>query len=695
MTDADKNSPVEPSEYTTGTRIEPAAFKPVTGVIRQGRKVGPGSVVTGVILLVCFAIAWFVFTAKSIYIKTDPAGAEINIDGGINIKLADRYLIGSGAYTISISAAGHYPINQTLIVDENQNQHFPFTLERLPGHLSIHTLPAVAAEIWIGDELKGTTPLTIRELPHASYSVRALTERYFPFEGGIEIEGKDLEQELAIELIPAWAEVRISSQPAGSDIYIDDNLAGQTPATTEILQGEHSIRIQVAGYKPWTDRIRVTANEPLDLSGVILEPADAVVLLETKPVNASITVDGVYHGQTPVEVALTPGTEANIRFFREGYQRATRTVTAISGDHQQILVVLNPELTAVEINSDPADAKLYVDGILRGSARQTLQLSTNPHKIEIRKEGYVDYTTTITPRTGIAQQIQVKLKTLRQARLEAIKPIIKTAAGQTLKLFYPGQFTMGASRREAGRRANETLRNIELTRPFYLSLHEVSNAEYRVYAKSHSSGENLGYDLNGDNQPVVNLGWDQAALYCNWLSEQDSIQAFYIVKNNKVIGYDLDATGYRLPTEAEWSWAARTRNGKELLKYPWGETYPPTVMNGNYADDAAADLVGYLIPEYRDNHAVTAPTGSFPANEKGLFDMGGNVSEWTNDIYDIPVASPNSLERDPTGPTAGDHHVIRGSSWAHGSIRELRLSYRDYGSAGKDDIGFRIARFME
>jgi len=75
--------------------------------------------------------------------------------------------------------------------------------------------------------------------------------------------------------------------------------------------------------------------------------------------------------------------------------------------------------------------------------------------------------------------------------------------------------------------------------------------------------------------------------------------------------------------------------------------------------------------------------------------MCGNAAEWVNDFYDIMVPQTEQARVDPLGPQRSDHHVIRGSSWAHGSITELRLSFRDYGSEARDDVGFRIARFID
>jgi formylglycine-generating enzyme required for sulfatase activity len=173
--------------------------------------------------------------------------------------------------------------------------------------------------------------------------------------------------------------------------------------------------------------------------------------------------------------------------------------------------------------------------------------------------------------------IRVTLKSLEQARQEQIKPVIATAAGQSLKLFYPGAFTMGASRREAGRRPNENLRDIQLERPFYISYREVSNSEYRAFDSEHSSGTVSGVTLDNEAQPVVRVSWHQGALYCNWLSEREALPPFYQVnEQDEVVGFNPQSSGYRLPSEAEWSWVARTEGSGNTLRYPWGDQLPPT-----------------------------------------------------------------------------------------------------------------------
>lgn len=258
-----------------------------------------------------------------------------------------------------------------------------------------------------------------------------------------------------------------------------------------------------------------------------------------------------------------------------------------------------------------------------------------------------------------------------------------------------GSFRMGASRREAGRRANESQRLVEITKPFYLSGKEVSNAEYRLYDAGHNSGSAEGMSLNNANHPVVNISWDDAARYCNWLSAKDKLQPAYIEVDGSMKPLAVPTNGYRLPTEAEWAYAARVAGRSDAARYPWGDGYPPQTVAGNFADAQIADTLANVVTGYNDGYRTSAPVGSFSAQPAGFHDLGGNVAEWINDYYAVYPGQSEQLVKDPSGPVKGDHHVVRDSSWRDGSITELRLSFRDYSRGPRDDLGFRIARYAD
>ena len=133
---------------------------------------------------------------------------------------------------------------------------------------------------------------------------------------------------------------------------------------------------------------------------------------------------------------------------------------------------------------------------------------------------------------------------------------------------------------------------------------------------------------------------------------------------------------------------------KETLRFDWGNYFPPPSNKKNYADEASAYINGRVIGGYNDNFLVSAPVGSFPPNHNGIFDLDNNVAEWLHNVYEIKETG-SRLAVDPLGKQDGDNRVIRGGSWAHSKLSQLRLSARDYGQMGRDDVGFRIARYAE
>jgi formylglycine-generating enzyme required for sulfatase activity len=337
---------------------------------------------------------------------------------------------------------------------------------------------------------------------------------------------------------------------------------------------------------------------------------------------------------------------------------------------------------------------LWVDGVNRGSGNQTLQLTTVAHKLELRRAGFLSFTATVTPRLGFEQAVEAQLQTEAQQRQARVPSVVRAAGAIELKLMPVGHYTMGSSRREAGRRANEGQRPVELRRLFYVSSHEITNAEFRQFHGEHKSGMFGGVSLNLDNQPVVLVTWQEAAAYCNWLSQKDGLPAAYQMQNGELTPVAPMNTGYRLPSEAEWEWLARYHAGAATLRYPWGEQLPVAPNSGNYADLSARAPLQDVIEGYEDGFVGAAPVGSYAPNALGVYDLGGNVSEWTTDVYATSFSTENEA-LDPMYLTAGNQHAVRGASWRTSNVGELRLSARTAGAGARDDLGFRIARYAE
>ncbi|MGV3590668.1 MAG: PEGA domain-containing protein [Gammaproteobacteria bacterium] len=676
--------------------IVPIDFTPVDPNRRdRGWRPNKAQVAVGGALLLFTGAAWFVLTARSVFFDVRPLGSAVDVEGSMALQVGPRYLIRSGPVDVTVQAEGYYDYTGTLTVGDAQAQTFAIELIPLPGFLDLDTGSVTGAEVFVDGEAVGTTPLSRLELAAGEHTLAVRKERYESVETSVTMEGRSTSQALSLELLPAWAELSLSTTPPGATVSIDGVDVGQTPLVAEVLAGQREVVVKLPAHKAWTDTIAITARENQTLAPITLEPADGLVMLRSTPSNASVTVDGTYQGQTPLEVSLPPGAEHNVVFFVNGYQEARRSVRTRADAETAVDVTLDPITSTVRIAATPEDAQLYVNGELRGNANQEVELLAASQTIEIRREGYVPFTRDFIARPGLPQQLSVDLKSLEQQRIESIKTEITTVNGQDLKLIHPGNFVMGASRREAGRQANEAIRNVSLTKPFYLSLTEVTNEQFAAFDPAHSSGIVEGRTLSNGPQPVVQVTWEQAARYCNWLSEQEQLPPFYVIEGENVTGFNADSTGYRLPTEAEWEWAARVAGDpSSLLRFPWGAELPPPPNQGNYADISAGSFLARILSDYNDGFIGSAPVASFPANANGFYDMGGNVAEWVHDYYGTAGLVGNAIETDPLGPPSGTYHVIRGSSWAHGTVTELRLSFRDYNNGPRDDVGFRVARYL-
>ena len=674
--------------------IAPATYRPTRTVVRPHKRRNVWSMAGVAGLVVFAAVVWFLVTAKSVNLAIEPTPDDVDVDGGIALALGGHWLLRPGAYTVVAEKRGFEPLRSSIEVTSADNQQFSLALVKLPGRLTVRT-SVPDAEVAIDGGRVGKAPVENLELRPGQHTLAVSAPRYLPQEQTVTIEGGGVEQSLDIALAPGWAAIRLDSSPSGAELRVDDQLVGTTPLTVDIDRGERNLELKLAGYKAWRQPLVVEPGVAQQLPVVALVKSDGLIDVRSSPSGAAVTVDGRFRGETPLELELAPGRSYRVSLSKAGYAPVTRTVEPTSGQDTSLSVTLEGRLGVVHVVAEPADAEIFVDGAAMGSSPRSLELTAIPHRLEVRKAGYATQTNTITPRPGFEQQVLVALQTETIARSASLAAQITTKAGQALVLVRsPGQFQMGASRREPGRRANETLYEVNLQRAFYVGTREVTNKEFRSFDAGHQSGSRDTHSLDEDMQPVVRVSWEDAARYCNWLSQQEGLPPAYHDIGGKLFGVSPMTTGYRLPTEAEWTWVARY-SGKEPLRYTWGNEMPPAPKSGNFADQSARATVQTVIEGYDDGFVVTAPVATFAANTLGIYDLGGNVAEWTHDLYSIEVSSGFDVPLDPLGPTVGEQHVIRGASYLSGEVANLRFTYRDYSGAGRDDVGFRIARYAD
>ena len=682
-----------PAEET----IAPTAFRRAAEapqVADDGTGHGALRWILGSALVALVILSWLLFTSSSVKFEVTPGEPDaFSVSGGwFRLPLGDRVLLREGGYTVRVSQRGYYDVTQNFEVGEEPNIIVDIEMRKLPGHVTVVTYPPADAVVAINESEVGPAPFGPIELLPGEHSVSVRAERFLPYSGVITVPGLGKHEQLSVQLVPRWAEVEITSEPPGASILAGETRVGETPATIELMEGKHQISVVREGYSAWDGTVVAEPNTATALPLIRLQPANARLLVNSIPRGANVTVNGRYRGQSPLSLDLAPDVNYEIGLSKAGYGMTSRKVRLEAASSDSITVDLTARTGTLVVNVQPADATVYVDGQARGTGSATLRLSSAPHRVEVRKPGYESWTRTVTPRPGYPQTLTASLRSLEEIERASVALERKTAAGQLLRRVEPGTFTLGSSRSEQGRRANEVIVPVKLTKPFLIGVKEVSNREFAQFRANHDSGADIHPSMAGDNNPVAKVTWADAAQYCNWLSAKEGLTPVYKQEFGEWVAIRPFPDGYRLPTEAEWVWAIRYQGGNGALKFSWGKDWPPGRDAGNYADKSAADLVPTIIPGYDDGFASTAEGGKFPANAIGIFDGAGNVAEWVNDFYTVPAPGITAPLVDPLGPDRGQSYVIRGSSWRHATPTELRLSYRDYGNELRPDVGFRVAR---
>jgi formylglycine-generating enzyme required for sulfatase activity len=230
-----------------------------------------------------------------------------------------------------------------------------------------------------------------------------------------------------------------------------------------------------------------------------------------------------------------------------------------------------------------------------------------------------------------------------------------------------GSFIMGSPTMEVGRGTDEVQHMVTLTTDFWMSDSEVTQKQYR-----NLTGDAPSMHQGGD-YPVEMVSWFDAVAYCNALSVKEKLTPCYQI-NGTTVGWadGVKCTGYRLPTEAEWEYAANPAS-------------PPRTI---YAGADTADGVAWHSGNAANTtHAVKTKT----ANGRGLYDLSGNVWEWVWDFYQANYeALPPT---NPIGPSTGTSRVIRGGSWIR-PASYARVAQRLYTTPANRDgyLGFRFVR---
>ena len=467
--------------------------------------------------------------------------------------------------------------------------------------------------------------------------------------------------------------ISIVIDPSDATILIDGVNRGSNK-TQQASPGKHTLRIEKEGYKPIEEVIDVSSMNILftkTLAAVDVQP----VSIKSVPPEARITINSQDKGVTDKGLFLYPG-RYKLKLGLSGYLDLEKEIDVSESGKNEFAFSLVKNSGIVNITVNPPDATVKINKE-DYTGKATIELPPGRYKIDVEKEGYVATseavdvvlgqtvvkTYTLIARTGnlqfsvspleaktqlrragvVVQEWQgmkllkglpvgtydleinaggyrsvKKTVTIQEGKAQIVEAVMEKESDVSsgMVLVEGGTFEMGS---EHGSSDEKPVHQVSVS-SFFIDKYEVTVGQYHQFCtstgRSMPSAPSWGWQ---ENHPIVNVTWDDASAYAQW-------------------------AGKRLPTEAEWEYAAR---GGRLSK---GYTY-----SGGNDPGAVAWYDG-------NSGKQTQPVGEKSPNELGIYDMSGNAWEWCADWYDENYYR-NSPGQDPKGPSSGQFRVLRGGSW--------------------------------
>lgn len=572
------------------------------------------------------------------------------------------------------------------------------------GFLIINSEPQ-GAEVWLNNESTGEVTPFRRKLAIGDEVPYRLSLPLYHDEAGM-VTVDQPRKELQFALRPAFGSVTVTSTPSGALVFLDEKQVGQTPLTLDrIASGSHSLRLQAPQYAVERRNVSVADGQTANVA-VTLAARFAEITVQA-PQGAVVTVDGDRKGSGTLSWRQGEGL-CDIVVSMAGHRDARRQLEVVAGRAQTVQLTPQPIYGSASVDSDLMDAEIWIDGKQYGVTPNVVErLLVGSHTLVLKKSGYADLQQQFSVEEGKEASLSVKLPTGRSVQFTSEKPGMQiivdgkelgttpltavvgighhsvsamrggdiidvrdldiTSAGAPLTMAFRdfnqtftvngvqftmvevggGTFTMGATSEQGSDAWDEEKPAHEVTlSDYYIGQTEVTQALWEAVMGSNPS------DSKGGNLPVERVSWDDCQVF--------------IQKLNQLTGKQ-----FRLPTEAEWEYAARGGRKSRGYKYAGGNNIDSVAWcDGNSGNE-------------------THPVATKQANELGIYDMSGNVLEWCSDWCGDYTSSSQS---DPQGSSSGSNRVIRGGCY-YNVARLCRVSIRNYNTPDyrSGDLGLRLS----
>ena len=457
------------------------------------------------------------------------------------------------------------------------------------------------------------------------------------------------------KLRPNFGYLNVSTTPEqGAKVFVDEEYVGQSPVKTDKLKsGSHSVRVMKDMYKMAEKSFTVTdgqtTNAKLNMS------ANFVNVTINTDTQSDIYVDEEYKGKGQWTGRLSDG--AHIFEARKTNHHASKkSLDLVLGETKTINIdAPKPINGEIEINSTPMGATIYIDGKNYGETPNYISdILIGEHELKLTKQGYAELKKTITIKEGETLAINEKLQANNQqtsgnnnVARGTNQTFTVNGVSFTMIAVEGGTFQMGATSEQGSDAESDEkpVHNVTLS-DYYIGETEVTQELWKAVM-----GRNPSHFRGYPQRPVEQVSWNDCQEFIKKLNQ-------------------LTGKNFRLPTEAEWEYAARGGNKSKGYKYSGSNT----IGNVAWHKDNSGSRTHYVKTKQ--------------ANELGIYDMSGNVWEWCQDWYGN---YSSSSQTNPTGPSFGSDRVLRGGGW-NGGAEICRVSNRYDGYPGRRNyfLGLRL-----
>jgi len=596
--------------------------------------------------------------------SSTPDSADIYLDDQYLGKTPLSKKLKEGSYAYRLEKSWYHNDAGVFTVDTAVGKkNIEGKLREAFGYAQIVTTPESGAEIEIDDiPLANNSPCKSPRLKSGTHTLTAKKVLYktqtqtFTVEDGIT-------KTITVALIPNFAQVSVTTSPVAT-IYIDTEKMATGTYSGKLLAGFHTITAKRDKYTDASQTFDAVAGENKTVNLKLIEITGNLDIVST-PFDAQYTIKSTDADNTAQYTGTTPNTIRNllignytVTITKSGYATETQAVKITENTTKEINVVLSNGLQ-VQIISEPTGSQLYIDSIYAGQTPYKALLSFGTHTIKLTNTD-TELQESITIETGGKTLFEFTMPTTTNIEMISV-------AG--------GTFQMGSTDGESDQKPVHSV----TVSSFKISKYEITNAQFCEFLNDYGSdkvksgtyaGETMIYEHDWgvkksgstwqpqsgyENHPVVYVTWFGANAFCEW-------------------------AGGRLPTEAEWEFAAR------------GGVETQFIASNSYKY-AGSNTIGD-VAWYADNSdSKTHKVGDKSPNELGIYDMSGNVWEWCADWYDEKYYS-SSPKNDPLNTKKADSRVLRGGSWNYYD-NYCRVAYRNRGNPNdwNYSVGFRLVVF--